>query len=487
MLDAVKDFLHVAVGPTLYAGMWIISIVGAVRRAEWAFYLLIILIPLPTVWYRVQPFPMGHDILDLLVMGSFLGILFNRGGLQRAPSTGIIVTLLVVSYVALWNATLRYELPLPFSTDNRLLVQWKNYAEMIFLYFIAYNIARDEKQQKTVVAIMASVFLFIVARELRSFTAADSFSYDHRAEGPFWIVGLGSNHFGAFIADYGSLFLGLYFFDKHKYRKWIYLAAFLAGIYPLFYTYSRGAYLAILAAVVVFGFLKKPVLLVLVAALVFTWQAVLPPTVVERISMTEVDANNANELEASAAHRLILWEKAKQDFEEHPLFGVGYNAFGFTVPKGELTDTHNLYMKIASEQGVIGLAILAAILLRAIASAWSLYRGGSSGFYRGLGLGFLGCITAVCVSNIFGDRFSYFMLGSYFWIFWGFIDRARQLSREAPAADPSASPVEAPLRGLLATPPSPVSEGAARQSLGAPVSSRLPLDADVLWRGQRRT
>ena len=387
--------------------------------------------------------------------------------MRRAPATGVILAFLVVSYLALWNATLRFGLPLPFTLANKLLAPWKNYAEMIFLYFIAFNIARDEKEQKTVVTIMATVFMLIVMREFRSFTADQGFSYDHRATGPFWADGLGANHFGAFIADYGSLFLGLYLLDKHKYRKWIYLAGFGFCIYPLFYSYSRGAYAAMLAAIVTLGCLRKPSLLIPVALVVVLWQTVLPSSVVDRISMTEISAGGSEELEASAAHRIILWEEAERNFREHTVFGIGFNAFGFTVPKGELTDTHNFFMKTAAEQGVIGLLILAAVLIRMLASGWSLYRRGPSSFHRGLGLGFLGCLAAVVVSNVFGDRWSYFMLGSYLWIFWGLIDRARQLQQMEPATEPLIGPSSAParIRGLLAANRPPLARGQAGRSL----------------------
>jgi O-antigen ligase len=210
------------------------------------------------------------------------------------------------------------------------------------------------------------------------------------------------------------------------------------SISPLFFAYSRGAYVAALLVVTAYGLLKKPTLLVLVAALLITWQTVLPPTVVERISMTQTETG---EIEASAAHRVVLWEHAKQLFEDNITFGIGFNGFGFTVPAGELTDTHSFYMKTASEQGVIGLTIFALVLLIALHSGWRLYRRGQSPFHQGLGLGFIGCTLAVITSNLFGDRWSYFALGSYFWIFWGLVDRAFQLDQE-PQPSAQAEPAE---------------------------------------------
>jgi O-antigen ligase len=443
MLTALKELLRGILAPTLYVTVLVTFLASARQRAEWAVYLLAILAPLPVVWYQLHQFPLGKDTMDILILGACLGIIVNKNGFDRAPRTLLLATCIIVSYVALWNSTLRFNLPLPLTTDNPVLPDWKNYAEMIFLYFLTYSAIKNEEQQKTMLVIMATVVLIIAVREFRNFTAGDIFDYDKRAEGPFWVVGLGANHLGAFIADYAGLLLGMFLIDKHKHRKWLYLAAVMFSVHPLFFSYSRGAYIAMLAVIVVYGLIRKRSLLILVAALVFTWQVVLPPSVVDRIEMTET---SSGQLEESAADRVMLWEHAKQLFNEHPIFGIGFNGFGYTRPGERLTDTHNFYMKVASEQGVIGLLILGLMLLRALASGWRLYRNGQSAFHQGLGLGFIGCVTGLVVSNIFGDRFSYFALGSYFWLLWGVVDRAVLISNEAavsPALPDMAEPSSA--------------------------------------------
>lgn len=427
MLTVLKEFLRGLLAPTLYITVFITFFMSAMKRAEWALYLIAVFAPLSVVWYKLHPFPLGKDTIDILILGVLLGIIVNKGGFDRAPQAFLVVTLMVVSYIAVWNTSLRFNLPYPFTTANPVLSDWKNYAEMIFLYFLAYNALKTEELQKTMLVIVATVVLLIAVREFRNFVEGGSFSYDKRAEGPFWIVGLGANHFGAFIAHYGGLLLGMFLIDKHKYRRWLYLAAYLFALHSLFFSYSRGAYLAAAAVLVFYGLIKKRSLLVLVAVLVFTWHTVLPQTVVQRIEMTETPYG---QLEESAANRMVLWEHAKQLFAEHPVFGVGFNGFGYTRPGEILTDTHNFYMKVASEQGAIGLLIIGLVLLRALASGWRLYRNGQSSFHQGLGLGFVGCSIALVITNIFGDRFSYFALGSYFWLLWGVVDRAILISQE---------------------------------------------------------
>lgn len=298
---------------------------------------------------------------------------------------------------------------------------------MILLYFLVMNGIKSEEQQKIIVVIIAIVFLLIGVREFRNFSAGVSFNYESRAEGPFWIVGLGANHLGAFMAHYGAALGGLFLIDKHKRRKWLYLAAIIFGLHPLFFAFSRGAYLGAFAAIFFYGLIARRNLLVGLAVFLIFWNVLLPDSVVDRISMTQT---SSGQLEGSAAHRLDLWDHAISLFQENPIFGVGFGGFGFTVEKGELTDTHNFYLKTLSEQGMIGITFLLLLLLKALHSGWHLYQTGNSDFHRGLGLGLIGCIIAVIVTNMFGDRWSYFVLGGYFWIFWGLVDRATIISKD---------------------------------------------------------
>jgi len=129
-------------------------------------------------------------------------------------------------------------------------------------------------------------------------------------------------------------------------------------------------------------------------------------------------------LESSAAVRLDLWNHAMKLFQSHPIFGVGFGGFEFTVPeKIQFKDTHNLYLKTLSEQGIIGFSLLLVIFFMALKSGQRLFKIAQTPFQKGLGFGFLGCIVAFIITNMFGDRWSYFVLGDYFWIVWGLVDR----------------------------------------------------------------
>jgi O-antigen ligase len=135
---------------------------------------------------------------------------------------------------------------------------------------------------------------------------------------------------------------------------------------------------------------------------------------------------------------LDLWDHAVDLFKNNPIFGVGFGGFRFTVPEGyKFKDTHSLYMKTLSEQGIIGIMLLLLIFSLALRSGQKLFKKGLTPFHRGLGFGFLGCVVAFMITNMFGDRWSYFVLGDYFWITWGLVDRAILMSdNPVDAGDP---------------------------------------------------
>ena len=422
MLAAIILFLKAILPTILYVGWCIITILSVFKRAEWGLLLIIALIPQPNVYYQFYVFPMGEDMLDISIFCVLLGIIIQKGRFEKTGSWPIVFVYLLLSYVSLWMVSIGFSLPMPVTTDNPLLIRWKDFAQMICLYFLAVHVFKEEKEQKRVIVLISMVVLFIGLRGFRAFTAGDAFSEDSRYEGPFWRVGLGSNHYGAFMVHYATAILGIFFFENKFRFKLLFAMTIFFCIYAILFSYSRGAYAAGIVALIFYGLIHKRSLLILVGIILFTWNTLLPVTVVERITMTKTESG---ELESSASERVTLWNQAIDVFMENPILGVGYNGFQMkmTAIQAHLTDTHNYYLKVLCEQGIIGFTVLCLLLLKALRQGWKLFQMGSSPFYKGLGLGFLGATVAVMATNAFGDRWSYLVLGGYFWILWGLVDQ----------------------------------------------------------------
>ncbi len=413
----------------VYIILWIVVAYGLFKRAPAALFLFAVFIAFPQFWYPSQVLPLGSLTLTLLAVSAYVGGVKQRPlNDWRAPSSGLIWTMIISAYLSFWLMSFRFNLSLPVSGSNPMFNQWKNYTLMLLLYFISFIVIRTEQDIRRMVTLFFVVLLLMSWREMVNFAAGSSFSYDKRSVGPFFWVGLGANHFAAFIAHFSVVAVGLLALDKDKWRRRLYLATFLFSLYPLFYSYSRGAYVAVLFAVVIIAMVRYRILIPILIIFMMTWTMILPSSVVDRVQMTE---SPSGVVEESAALRFVVWELAKKVFAENPIIGVGYQGFYFVSDGLSLRNPHNYFLQTAAEQGVVGVMILISFLIGAAWAGWRLYKQGSTPFYQGLGLGFVACIGAVSITNIFGDRFSQLSVGSYLFMLFGMVDRAWVLSQHA--------------------------------------------------------
>jgi len=424
MLDLIKHYIKLALLPTVYIGGFGTMLVTIFKEARWGLFLLVFLIPQPNIWYKLFDFSMGKDFMDFLFLAVVIGMFVQKKGFTKTGNSIPIILFIIVSYLALWNSSIRFSLPLPISHSSDLLYEYKNYAQMIILYFLALNIIKKENHQKTLILIMSAVVLLIAVRSYRNFSPGDVFSWERRARGSFWMVGLGPNEMAAFFAHFAAVFLALFLFDRNKKRKLLFLATVLFSLHPLLFSYSRGAWMGFSIVMIFYGVMKKRSLLIVVVIVLLAWQVLLPSSVVERIDMTVTEDG---QLEHSARGRPGLWMLAYDMFKEHPLFGVGYGGYSLIVgstKESKKQDVHSSYMRILSEQGVIGFVLFLLILFKSFWSGFQLFKLSEEPFGKGLGFGFMGCVLATAVTNLFGDRWSYYVLGAYFWVFWGLVDRS---------------------------------------------------------------
>lgn len=171
------------------------------------------------------------------------------------------------------------------------------------------------------------------------------------------------NVYGVAVVFAGLMLLHLGRSEQSGRLRAIAFPAFVTGVLLAFLTFSRASWLA--ATVVVLGLLfvyrreaKKMIAVGLVATAIFGLSAALGPTAEyfqERLYSEE-----------SALSRLPVVVASVRMFQERPLTGFGYGNFntydreyqssieGLFVPDKDHS-SHNLYLTIAAEQGLLGL------------------------------------------------------------------------------------------------------------------------------------
>jgi len=255
---------------------------------------------------------------------------------------------------------------------------------------------------------------------------------------------LGANEFAAFCVMMAVLVFAMLLAARLSLRWRMFLAVAIACmLLGVIWTYSRTAYIALMLGLVCVVLLWrgrwKMVLPLFAAALIMP--SLLPVSVIERFDSTTLEEGKRDE---STENRFEFWSIAWDNFLEHPLFGSGYHTFHHPEINPHRTDTHNFFMRELTEKGVVGSAITLGMLLAILHACWrTMARAPAGSLAYALGLGMTGAWIALMLENFFGDRFSYYPMIGYFWVYLGLTLKARELlesERSSPATPAPAKP-----------------------------------------------
>ena len=397
-------------------------------RVEIGLAYFVLLIPFQNVIQKMHEFPLGNQVVDILVVSLFVAWLRSgrseKGELFEKKSLDILAfSYIFVTFISLVWGSFYLDIEFPLDLSNERLKDWKNLALLPAFYLITVNNVKEPKWMKFILAMaLFSVLLTDLGfyREFRWYKQWH-YSHDMRVAGPFYY--LGPNELGGFFAQYGVLSFGLFLFIRKKVSRILIGVVFLASSYCLMYSYSRAAYLALPIGMGVILLFRNKVLLIALGVLAVISVRFLPVSVIERVQMTtevtEEEKSEGQSLDTSSEARFKYTEKAIDSFLGSPILGTGFRTFTILVGR----DTHNNYAKILAESGIIGFGVYILLYWMSIKAGWRLYRRAEDDFMRGLGLGFLGCVIANMVLNTTHDCWSYINLMGLYWVILGLVAR----------------------------------------------------------------
>ncbi len=399
-------------------------------RVYWTLALVTMLLPLRNVIDKLHQFPLGAQFIDILLFGMIIGWFISSSDkkpLMERSSLNIISFILVfyITFSLIIGSLYLTGSPIPELADSRTQ-DWKNFCLLPLLFMLTLNNVTDRTWINRMFLVMCFTILLSAYYTSTQITWFSSLTSRAKISGTFQF--LGPNEVAAFLNQCTIILLGIYFFMKRGRNKFILLGIILLCAYCIIFLYSRAAYAGFTAGLfVLFAFKKRWLLipLILCAAL---WQVVLPEKVIERIKETK---NEYGELDKSSEDRILMWEVGLDLFQKSPVFGIGYGVFRNLGL--QLGDTHNIYVKLLVEQGLLGLLVFLITIGCFFREGFILYQKGEDDFGRGLGLGIVACMVTLLVNNFFGDRWSYLELSAYLWIFAGLAARMNALSGQKPA------------------------------------------------------
>jgi O-antigen ligase len=224
------------------------------------------------------------------------------------------------------------------------------------------------------------------------------------------------NIFGGFL--FVSLLMTQFLFLKEK-KKLLAVAIFFQ-IFTLFLTFSRAAILAYLMGSALLFFYSrklewKSLAKVIGFSLVFSLFFLLP-ALQDRGGIFNYNAT----VQSSDQGRVLFHEIAFNMIKEHPLLGVGFNHFLVRMQEfspvalagDQFFPVHNIYLLIASEEGVIGLLLfslfLGSILFGVFKSEMTLERATLLSIFVGFLL--IGCFDFYLLAGTQHGRLLFFMI-----------------------------------------------------------------------------
>ena len=308
-------------------------------------------------------------------------------------------------------------------------LEFKAWLDQFLLFFIFVNLIRDGTMARRLVVYMMLGSLVNLTLGFQEMLDKQGLSTIEKSR----VLGpqLQPNDFGAFLVYTMGPFLGLLLTYLFNWRSLIVLPYLAVMAKVLVATFSRGAYLGLVAAGLLATYMKDVRVLLLAAVVGGLGFAIfpqfLPESVMARMSQTQTtDLDTTPELDQSSQTRLVLWKAAIAMSLESPIFGKGFKMFPklksqYTEVPVRESDNHNMYLYISSQMGIPALITFLLIFYRMYQISKRVAQAAPDGFGKAIGLGGVATAAGVGAVNMFGSRMVGIEVCGYVWIYLAII------------------------------------------------------------------
>jgi O-antigen ligase len=239
------------------------------------------------------------------------------------------------------------------------------------------------------------------------------------------------NDYALFLNINAAMALALALLLKNKRDKILYLFIFLILVFSVIPTITKGAYLTLFLVLLLISMLvtlkTKSVYPVLVAFLTLAATSAYILTSYSDSIFYRLTHNHSFYL------RIEIWESLLHKFFEHPIIGNGFMAslsmVGSLTPYNDLTSTHNLYLRILLETGILGLIAFLSAYFAMFGYALKIFLKSKQRYTQALAAGFAGSFTAVIINSFTENAFFTPMINLYVWFYFSFLVCAYNLGK----------------------------------------------------------
>lgn len=315
-------------------------------------------------YFRPEYWVWSSDFMLALGLSYYIGwyvLLRSAGRIARTPldfRALLILLMFAVSGVSAYFG-------------NRPLLPWSDFAKTLTVTYLVYAIASEDIDKfRKVVMVMAFSLGFEAVKQGYAGMILHPGGANMNS-----VPQLGDNNGVAVgVLMLTTFFLALARTAPTSQERKLHLFLMFGCLYRAVSTYSRGGFLSVIALGSVYILRSNQRMKATIGALVVAGVvlSVLPQEFWDRMSTMNVASTS--ELDTSSASRLHFWQVAVNMANEHPLIGVGYNAYNSTYDTydflqgfyGRRRSVHSMWFGILAELGYSGFIIYVLMLGLAI-------------------------------------------------------------------------------------------------------------------------
>ncbi len=433
-----------------------------IMNLEWGLYILIFALPFTVQFRSGKTLAAGTD--DLLLLFLILSWLANRALTKEklfvaTPLNWPFILFFVIGMISLTQLTSNVPQDWVMVGSLHLL----RFFEYVFIYFIVVSCIKELPQvRKFTIAFFINVGVVAtiqIAQNIIGGGLTSGTYYTKSAVVHYGVSTFGSNAIlGAFYCFALSIVIGLIVAMRSSGLRTVLIIFSVIISFTLFNTFSRSAYVGIIAGIFIIAALKKKRAFILFLALLVVSPIFMQKAVLDRIAMTfpkekfkiaqmELPSQlqfagrypyllespaNIN-IDPSAEIRLRIWSRALEVFMRNPIFGVGWWGGRYIIA----SEAHSQYWAYLVEIGIVGFGIFLWLMIKIFKISLWVKNNAPDNFIEGLGLGFTAGLSGILMTCFFSETLEAFRMLGPLWFMTGLIASARNilLAQKIPSQD----------------------------------------------------
>jgi len=381
----------------------------------------------------------AFNLTNIVVFSLFVSLfLSKKQNTERYYSTSRVVMALLGAYIVLTlMAYVKGSLYHGIHYLMAFIFPVKRWLDPIVVFYLFYKMVKSRDIIKIIFAILmltviANIFFGVLQWVYLGFGTYSDFKRR--------LTGFSGhpNFYGSFIAYYLGFLIGPFLTHFRKNSAKCLIFPSLLGLRIIIPTNSRGAWLALVAALPTISFFRSKftfLLFIFGICLVIIFPdyllpdtvrsrvgaAVQPGVVEEAIYTVPGPGTILSESKAiSIRTRWLLLQSGLELAKENIWFGSGWGVFPYRIgdynPDLRRASAHNIWLQMLCEMGLLTVAAIFFMLLFLFKVAIYVFKRESDPMLKGMTLGFLASISAVIFANLTGNRFDAEELMFPFWI-----------------------------------------------------------------------